>query len=126
MSDNDIELRLRKLEDAVFGNGIVPNLNSKQIALSEVSRKPQLKNGQQKVTAIIGYHELIVQDGPINMTVIKADWTRAKFVGKCDPKLLERAITDGLVREVDDKSYDLTQKGEDFFSSLIKSESVNG
>ncbi len=125
MSDSEIEQRLKKLEEAVFGSTGNFKPRSKQIALSEISRNSLLKNGQQKIVAIVGYHELISQDGPIGMPDIKVDWVKAKFVGKCDPKLLERAITEGLVREVDDKRYDLTQKGEDFFSAIIERDSSN-
>lgn len=126
MSDSDIEIRLKKLEDAVFGTSSAFSAKSKQIALSEISRSPLLKNGQQKVAAIVGYHELISQDGPIAMPLIKADWIKAKFSGKCDPKLLERSIIDGLVREVGENTYDLTQKGESFFEDIVKRDTSNG
>jgi len=126
MSDLDIEARLKKLEDAVFGVSTSFNAKSKEIALSEISRSSFLKNGQQKIAAIVGYHELITQDGPVGMPLIKTDWVKAKFVGKCDPKLLERSITDGLVREIGDNTYDLTQKGEAFFKEVIKRDASNG
>lgn len=120
MNDSDIKARLKKLEDAVFGESTTFSAKPKQIALSEISRSPFLKNGQQKIAAIVGYHELIDRDGPVSMSLIKADWVKGKFVGKCDPKLLERSIIDGLVREIGDNTYDLTQKGEDFFEDVIK------
>lgn len=125
MSDSEIEQRLKKLEEAVFGSTDNFKPRSKQIALSEISRNPLLKNGQQKIVAIVGYHEFISQDSPISMSDIKVDWIKSKFVGKSDPKLLERAITEGLVREVDNKKYDLTQKGEDFFKTIIERDSSN-
>ena len=129
MSVGDIEARLKKLEDAVFGEDAPKSSaksGAKQLALSQLSRNVLLKNGQQKVAAIVGYFEIVLQASPIDMNTIKSEWTKAKFVGKYDAKLLERAITDGLVRELDGKVYDLTQKGEDFFSDLVKGGSTNG
>lgn len=129
MNSDDIEARLKKLEDAVFGDGSLQTFaktGEKQLALSQLSRSLLLKNGQQKVTVIVGYFEIILQAPPIDMNTIKSEWVKAKFVGKCDAKLLERAITEGLVREFDGKTYDLTQKGEDFFYDLVRGGAVNG
>ncbi len=120
--DSDIEARLKRLEEAVFGGGSskIQRKNSKRVALSELSRSELLNNGQKKVALIVGYNELVVQDVLISLPDIKKQWTAAKFKGKCDAKLLERAITDGLVRDPESKrTYDLTQAGEDFVNELI-------
>jgi len=126
MNIEQIEERLKKLENAVFGDTNPLVRNVKQTALSELSRSPLLKNGQQKIAAIVGYNEVVAKASPIGMVEIKSEWIKAKFVGKADPKLLERAITDGLIRELDGKVYDLTQKGEDFFAELTNGGSTNG
>lgn len=123
MSD-DVEQRLKNLEEAVFGTGKTSSpqgvSSKKVIALSQLSRSGLLKNGQLKIAAIVGHSEMILNTTPISMSEIKRHWTQAKFVGKCDPKQLERAIVDGLIREPETNLYDLTQKGEDFFGELLK------
>lgn len=120
--NSDIEARVKKLEEAVFGNGAEYQLakSSKQVALSQLSRSTLLSSGQKKIALIIGYNELISGNPPISLPEIRDQWTKAKFKGKCDAKQLERAIVDGLVRDPDSsKSYDLTRDGEDFVKDVL-------
>lgn len=122
--DDSIESRLQRLEEAVFGDrGKVPrHISKKPVALSQLSRSPLLTNGQKKVALIIGYNEIIMAQPPISFPQIKEQWVKAKFAKKCDPKLLERAILDGLVRDPNSKNaYDLTQEGEDFLQQVLTS-----
>ncbi len=123
MERADFEKRLKRLEAAVFGDGaseIKPH-QGKAIALSQLSRSAHLTNGQKKIALIVGYNEKVSNQPPIGFTQIKESWTGAKFVGKCDPKLLERAIVDGYIRDPETNNrYDLTQQGEDFLEELLK------
>lgn len=121
--DADIEARLGKLEEAVFGKGRPPQAqqkNLKQVALSQLSRSELLSNGQKKVALIIGYNELVLHEAPISLPSVRNQWIAAKFKGKCDAKLLERAIVDGFVRDPDSNNlYDLTRDGEDFVNEVL-------
>lgn len=117
-----MESRLRKLEEAVFGDGqpLVQQKAPKRVALSQLSRSELLGNGQKKVALIIGYSELVLRESPVSLPFVRSQWTAAKFKGKCDAKLLERAIIDGLVRDPDSNNlYDLTREGEDFVNDVL-------
>jgi|SRR5665647_1653615 len=124
MSDvtlEDLLKRVERLEKLVFSqpDDSKKTSSGKAISLPEIARRTVIKNGQHKITAIVGFNELILKQDPVSMSEIKNLWQKGKFVGKSDPKLLERAIIDGFVRELDNKVYDLTQKGEDFFQELL-------
>ncbi len=121
--NTDIETRLLRLEAAVFGSGTTPKpvTSRKPIALSQLSHSRLLTSGQKKVALIIGYNEVILGQPPINFPRIKEQWISAKFSRKCDPKQLERAITEGLVRDPESSNlYDLTRDGEDFLKEVLK------
>lgn len=122
MVDTDIEDRLQRLEAAVFGGGLdIQRKPRKPVALSQLSRSLLLTSGQKKITLIVGYNELMLHNPPITFLKIKEQWTAAKFAKKCDPKQLERAIVDGLVRDPEGKhAYDLTQDGEDFVQEILQ------
>lgn len=128
MDDNDIELRIKRLEDAVFGNGTRAELKSteKQLALSELATSKLITSGQHKIVVILGYNELIQHGEPLGMSEIRKAWISAKFDLKPDPKQLERAIKAGLVRDPENtKKYDLTRKGEAYFQTVME-DSSNG
>ncbi|HEX2614586.1 MAG TPA: hypothetical protein VHL10_03775, partial [Nitrososphaera sp.] len=80
-------------------------------------------NGQQKIAVIVGYDELIKRRSErVSMPDITTAWKHAKFDGKPDATLLARAIKGGLLREPEnDKTYDLTRKGEAYFHSVVES-----
>jgi hypothetical protein len=123
MDMDKIESRLQRLEAAVFGGIDVPKMYSrKPIALSQLSRSALLTNGQKKIALIVGYNEVILNQPPIRFSQIKEHWVKAKFAKSCDPKQLERAIIDGLVRDPNSSNeYDLTRDGEDFLQQVLKS-----
>lgn len=122
MTENDIEQRLKRLEDAVFGagsKGIQPS--AKQLSLSELASSKLIGSGPQKIVVIVGHNELILKAPAISMPDIKKAWTMAKFDLKPDPKQLERAIKAGLIRDAGGtKEYDLTRKGEAYFQSVVE------
>ncbi len=122
MADSDIEQRLKRLEDAVFGGG-TEHIQSpmKQLALSELASSKLIGSGPQKIVVIVGHNELILNAGPISMPDIRKSWIKAKFDLKPDPKQLERAIKAGLIRDASgSKEYDLTRKGEAYFQSIVE------
>lgn len=122
MTDNDIEQRLKRLEDAVFGiSGKDAAPSVKQLALSELAGSELIGSGPQKITVIVGYNELILKAPAISMSDIKKAWVMAKFDLKPDSKQLERAIKAGLIRDAGGtKEYDLTRKGETYFQSVVE------
>ena len=122
MANNDIETRLKRLEEVVFGGdcGQV-NSSTKRVALSELAGSKLIGSGPQKIVVIVGHNELILNADAISMPDIKKAWTMAKFDLKPDPKQLERAIKAGLVRDAaGTKEYDLTRKGEAYFQSILE------
>ncbi len=117
--------RLRRLEGAVFGPTSISGtdkprpVGAKQITLPEIARGKNFKNGQQKVTAIIGYYEQIKGSGPVEESGIREGWRDGKFSNTYANILLQRAIKDGLVRDLKDGTYDLSQSGEDLFKEIL-------
>ena len=122
MTDNEVEERLKRLEDAVFGEGKTIHSSSvKEVALSELAGSKLITSGPLKITVIVGYNELILNSPAISMPDIKKAWTLAKFDLKPDSKQLERAIKAGLIRDAGGtKEYDLTRKGEAYFQTVIE------
>lgn len=122
MANNDIEQRLKRLEDAVFvSDSKHTQLSAKQLALSELTSSKLIGSGPQKIAVIVGYNELILNAAAISMPDIKKAWTMAKFDLKPDPKQLERAIKAGLIRDAaGTKEYDLTRKGEAYFQTVLE------
>jgi len=114
--------RIEKLEKVVFGDipvSIKTN-SSKPLTITALARKDNVKNGQQKLTAIVGYYEKILKRGKITESDIKEGWKDGKFTGTYANVLLQRAIKDVLLRDLKDGAYDLTQDGENFFETLLK------
>lgn len=120
---NDLLDRIEKLEEAVFGDqkqAQSKSLAKKTISLAELARSEKLANanGQQKITAIIGYYEVLKGEGSSKPEKIQSGWKFGKFSGKCNSAYLTRAVGD-LVRNLENGEYDLTQKGEDFFTEIM-------
>ena len=114
--------RIEKLEKAVFGNipvSIKTN-SSKPLTITALARKDNVKNGQQKLTSIVGYYEKILKKDKITEADIKEGWKDGKFIGTYANSLLQRAIKDVLIRDLKDGTYDLTQDGENFFETILK------
>jgi len=114
--------RLNKLEERVFKQDSYVSRPSKTKTLSEIIKDKKFKNGQEKVTVIIGYYEKIEKKTDITESDIKKGWIKGKLDGKHRSNLLERAVGDGLVRDLEAGAYDLTQTGEDFFEKFLKNE----
>jgi hypothetical protein len=93
--------------------------SGKGITLTELARRSDLENGQQRVAVIVGYFEKIQAQNEILTSDIQRGWKDGKFSGKYAGVFLHRALKEGLVREKSKGAYDLTQTGEDFFSKLF-------
>lgn len=123
MSNETLEQRVERLEKIVtrlMGDATIDATDSKRLlSLSELASSKLITNGQQKIVTILGYNELILRGEPLGMPEIRKAWTLAKFDLKPDPKQLERAVKDGLVRDAENsRRYDLTRKGEAYFYSV--------
>ena len=114
--------RIEKLEKVVFGDTPVSikTNSSKPLTITALARKDNVKNGQQKLTAIVGYYEKILEKDKITESDIKEGWKDGKFTGAYANVLLQRAIKDVLIRDLKDGTYDLTQDGENFFETVLK------
>lgn len=114
--------RIEKLEKVVFGNApvAIKTNSSKPLTITALARKDNVKNGQQKLTAIVGYYEKILKKDKITESDIKEGWKDGKFTGTYANVLLQRAIKDVLIRDLKDGTYDLTQDGEIFFETILK------
>jgi hypothetical protein len=98
--------------------------SNKIITLPELARKANLKNGQLKITAVVGYNEKILEKPPINTARIKELWRDGKFSGSYAFILVHRAVQEGLIREnksSKEAAYDLSQSGEDLFKKILRS-----
>jgi hypothetical protein len=117
----EILLRIDRLEKVVFGksDNTLTSKGGKQLTLPELARKKILKNGQQKIAIIVGYYEKIQGKKDIQRKDIIQGWKDGKFVGSYSDVLLDRAIVDGLIRDLKDGTYDMSQSGENLFSEFI-------
>ena len=123
----DHEKRIRALE--VDKNRTVDRSETqpgtgKQVTLAEMIRVKSFKSGQEKIVAIVGYYEKIIRRDSIKEADLKAGWKDGKFDGKYNRNLLNRAIKDGLVRNID-TNLDLSQTGEKFFDNFSKLDAGN-
>lgn len=120
--------RLARLENVVFKSnfgeraniGDAKIFNQKQITLPEIARERKFRNGQEKVAVIVGYLEKIAKLDGIMESKIREEWRGSKFSGSYARTLLNRAIEDGLVRDLKNGAYDLTQSGEGWFDKLLE------
>lgn len=120
----DHETRLEKLETMSRPSESVLTLvgaSTKQKTLRELIKGKNFNNGQEQVSAIVGYHEVLLGQ-KINKERIKHEWVGAKMENKFDNKFINRA-KDDLIRIHADGTCDLTQTGEEFFTTLLKNES---
>lgn len=118
----DHEMRIRSLEgkkEEHIDNP--PSSSTKEVTLAEVIRGKNLKSGQERVAVVVGYYEKITKKTEINTEDIKKGWVQGKLKGKFRTNLLDRAVSDGLVRDLENGKFDLSQTGEDFFEKLISS-----
>jgi hypothetical protein len=94
--------------------------SNKKITLPELARKASLSNGQQRITAIVGYYEKVLDNQDVLVSDLQQGWKDGKFSGSYSAVYLHRALKEGLVRQKDKNVFDLTQTGEDFFSGLFE------
>jgi len=116
------EKRIRALEgfNPPSEKTVLPIGSKKEITLAELIRGKSFRSGQQKVAIIVGYYEKISKRSSIREIDIKAGWVMGKFDGKYRSNLLERAVKDGLVRDLENGTFDMSQTGEKFFSGFLK------
>lgn len=111
-----------KVEDQKINGQTITHIDTqKQLTLAEIILGKRFKSGQEKIAIVVGYYEKIFKKSSIKEAEIKAGWIRGKFNGKYRSNLLERAVGDGLVRDLEDKTFDLSQTGEKFFDNFLKS-----
>ncbi|KKU49519.1 MAG: hypothetical protein UX71_C0013G0013 [Parcubacteria group bacterium GW2011_GWA1_47_10] len=92
----------------------------KQKTLPEITKGKKLKNGQQKVAIIVAYYEKFLSKPSVTTEEITQGWRDGKFDGSFARTLLDRAISDGLVRDLKDGTFDLSQSGEGFYEEYMK------
>ncbi len=94
--------------------------HGKQRTLPELIKSKKFKNGQQKVCVIVAYLEKYGGSKSITEVEITQGWRDGKFDGAYARTLLDRAIGDGLVRDLKDGTFDLSQSGEEFYEEFTK------
>ncbi len=120
----DHDKRLERLE-GTFQKNQTPLIIGKQRTLNEIIRGKSFESGQQKVAAIIGYQEKILVQAPVKGSNIRGIWKKCKFDGKYRSVFVKRAVKDGLVRDLENGTYDLSTGGDVFFEKLLNNESAN-
>lgn len=120
-----LEIRLSALGKPNTNQNVSLNPgNRKQLTLREIVKGRKFKNGQEQIVVIVGYYEKILST-PIHEDKIQEEWVNSKMTNKYNSIFIERAKTkDKLIRIHSDKSYDLTQAGEEFFEKFLKNEST--
>ena len=122
VSDAEFEklvARVEKLEKQFRVHSPVQK-RGKQRTLPELIKGKAFKNGQQKVCVIVAYSEKYLGKSSVGKEDIVQGWRDGKFNGSYDKTLLERAVSDGLVRDLKDGTYDLSQSGEEFYEEFMK------
>lgn len=122
--NKDLLTRIERLEKIALKGG-TPHISTraagKVLSLPELIKGHDLSNGQEKITAIVGYLEKIRGKNPIKATDIKQGWREGKFDGGFANVLITRAIKDGLIADYENNgNYVLTQGGEKFWDELVK------
>ena len=105
---------------AAIASGVIVTSSNKGLTLPELARRANLGNGQQRVAAIVGYFEKLQGKDEVGVADLQQGWKDGKFPGSYAPVYLSRAIKEGLVRQKEKGSYDLSQTGEDFFTNLFE------
>lgn len=93
---------------------------TKEKTLPELVKGREFKNGQQKVAVIIAYREKYGRQTALTMQDVVQGWRDGKFDGSFARTLLDRAISDGLVRDLKDGTFDLSQSGDAFYEEFMK------
>jgi len=119
----DHERRILSLEDKNTSTRMAnptTKIQQKQITITELIKGKEFKSGQEKITIIVGFCEKILKMQSIKESDIKTNWIKGKFDGKYRSNILGRASRDGLIRDLENGTYDLSQTGEKFFEEFIK------
>ena len=111
------ELEGKGVDKSIYKKSVRP---AKGTTLVEVIHGKDFKSGQEKIAVIVGYAEKIAKKEQIREADLKQGWKDGKFGGKYNPNLLARAISDRLVRNIED-NLDLSQTGEKFFNDFLDS-----
>jgi len=117
------EMRILALEDKNKSTKVTNTITAgqqKQATITELIKGKKFKSGQEKIAVIVGYCEKILKLQPIREDDIKKNWVKGKFDGKYRSNIVERTSRDGLIRDIEDGTYDLSQSGESFFEDFIK------
>lgn len=117
----DHEIRISNLEKGLNTSKpkVLAESKNKELTISELIKDKSFNSGQKKVAAIVGFCEKILKFEQIDENKIKDNWVRGKFDGKYRSNLIERAVHDGLIRDLGNGTYDLSQTGERFFEKLL-------
>ncbi len=94
--------------------------HGKQRTLPELIKGKKFKNGQQKVCIIVAYCEKYGDKKSVLENEIAQGWRDGKFDGAYARTLLDRTIGDGLVRDLKDGTFDLSQSGDEFYEEFMK------
>lgn len=118
---NNHEDRISALEGKrVKADNSSVSSGKKQETLPELIKGKKFSSGQEKIATIVGYCEKILHRLPEEIN-IKEGWIKGKFDGKYRSNLLDRAASDGLIRDLENGKFDLSQTGEGFFGKFTQS-----
>ncbi|WKZ26098.1 MAG: hypothetical protein QY322_02185 [bacterium] len=115
----DHEKRISALEGNLTSNNLKTTSKVKELTITELVKGEKFHSGQKKIATIVGYCEKILKLEKIDEGKIKNNWVNGKFDGKYRSNFIERAVGDGLIRDLEDGTYDLSQTGESFFEELL-------
>lgn len=115
----ELYARIEKLEK-LLESPQPPKKQGKQPTLPELIKGKKFKNGQQKVCVIVAYYEKYGGKTSVTEGEVTQGWRDGKFDGAYARTLLDRTIADGLVRDLKDGTFDLSQSGEEFYEEFVK------
>ncbi len=116
----DHENRISKLEGILPSN--LPMGDNKQRTLRELIKGRKLNNGQEQLSVIVGYFEMVIKK-PVHKNALKSEWISAKMLNKYDASFLARAKNVFFTVDSSDQCI-LTQTGEEFFEKFINNEPI--
>jgi len=115
----DHEKRISVLEGNLTSSDSKITSKVKELTIAELIKGKKFHSGQEKIATIVGYCEKTLKLEKIDEGKIKTNWVNGKLDGKYRSNLIERAVGDGLIRDLENGTYDLSQTGESFFEELL-------